>query len=92
MNTYKLTIMTYKREQRFHKWRHIDNDFDLVSEIKGFSSATQTLRDELHKQNAKCFNSKGEVLLGSRQKYNYVGYVRNESETTMYKLEIVRTH
>lgn len=80
-----------KREQKFRKWNATDNNFDLVTEIRGWNSARQTLLSEMHRTNIDCFSGKGQTYVGTRSRNNKLGYITNESETTMYKLEIVRT-
>lgn len=73
------------------KWQNANNEFDLVTEINGWINANNTLLCELHKLNDKCFNGNGTTAIRDRRRYNSTGYVYNQSETTLYKLEIIRT-
>lgn len=90
MYNYKIEISRYKRAQKWSKWNLIEK-FDLVTEIKGWLNAAETLLSEMRRTNIDCFNCGGQTYVGTRARYNHVGYVRNIDETTMYKLEIVRT-
>lgn len=92
MYTYKIEITMYNRKNNTYRWSKTDNVFDIVTEINGFANAQRTMQTELHKILDSCFASKGKTYLRDRRHYNTVGYVTNEKETTLYKLEVLRTH